>query len=237
MQRVDLTPVYVLHTRPFRNTSLIVDLFSEQYGRVTVVAKSARGPKSRYQGKLQPFTFMLASWLGSRELKSLGHIELNDAPLFLDDQALFCGFYLNELLIKLLEKEDPLPQLFSVYHKTLLALSENDKVEVALRLFEKRLLEILGYGIPFKEEARTGQLIQPSCYYRFVLEQGFCLIDHANVREDDPLVFQGAHLISIAQGAFADAASLLSAKRLFRAVLTSMLSHRSLNSRALFLSV
>src|SRR3990167_1002919 len=106
MNRVELEPVYILHSRPFRNSSLIVELFSRQYGRVSVVAKSARGFKSRYRGKLQAFNYLLASWTGKHELKTLGGVEFAAAPNYLTQLNLACGFYLNELLLRLLQKED-----------------------------------------------------------------------------------------------------------------------------------
>lgn len=233
MQRIDLTPAYVLHTRPFRNTSLIVDFFCEEYGRVTAVARSARGPKSRYKGQLQPFSRMLISWSGSRELKTLGQMELNSAPLYLHDQALFCGFYLNELLLKMTQREDPFPQLFELYHRTLVALAGHTQIESSLRLFEKRLLEVLGYGLPLTHEAKTGQPIVADQYYRFVIDQGLFHMPTESVG-DDVSVFFGADLISISKESFSDVGVLTAAKRLLRPVLTAMLAGRTINSRELF---
>ncbi|PIZ04296.1 MAG: DNA repair protein RecO [Gammaproteobacteria bacterium CG_4_10_14_0_8_um_filter_38_16] len=231
MHRVDLTPVYVLHTRPFRNTSLIVELFSQVYGRVAVIAKSARGPKSRYRGQLQLFTPMLAAWFGNHELKTLMQIELNGMPLQLNQKPLFCGFYFNELLMRLLHKEDPHPKLFETYHQSLCRLEKNDAMPVVLRLFEKKLLEDLGYGLPLMREAKTNAVIHTDFFYEFIPQQGFFLVDHT---QDEKHIFSGRILKNISQDDFQDTLTQASAKRLMRLALIPLLGEKPLHSRALF---
>lgn len=226
MMKVDLTPIYVLHTRPFRNTSLIVELFSKTYGRIAVVAKSARGPSSRFRGQLQLFTPILASWLGAHELKTLTQIELNGMPIQLNHDALFFGFYFNELLTRLLHKEDPHPKLFDYYHESLCQL-ENSTAPRILRLFEKKLLEELGYGLPLTHEAKTREKIAPDRYYRFAANQGFLL-------SDEKTPYSGADLLCIAAENFAEDSVLRTAKQLMRLVLSQLLGNIPLHSRALF---
>lgn len=231
MHRIDLTPVYVLHTRPFRNTSLLVELFSKMHGRISVVARSARGPKSRYQGQLQLFTPILASWSGLHELKTLGHIELNGMPLQLNDKPLFCGFYINELLMRLLHKEDSHPQLFELYHDTLYRLERGELISKVLRTFEKKLLEDLGYGLPLTREAKTHALIQRDIYYQFVPNQGFYSCDFPAEGQN---YFLGADLIAIAEEKFDTESVGFSAKKLMRLALSGLLGNKPLNSRELF---
>lgn len=231
MHRIDLTPVYVLHTRPFRNTSLLVELFSEIRGRISVVARSARGPKSRYQGQLQLFTPMLASWSGHHELKMLGNMELNGMPLQLNNKPLFCGFYFNELLMRLLHKEDPHPKLFAFYHDALCRLERGDLITQVLRTFEKKLLEDLGYGLPLTREAKTQAVIQRDVYYRFVPNQGFFPCDSAS---NSHTYFLGADLMAIAAEQFDTESVAFSAKRLMRLALSGLLGNKPLNSRELF---
>lgn len=228
MHRIDLTPVYVLHTRSYRNTSLLVELFSQTQGRISAVAHSARGPKSRYRGQLQVFTPLLASWSSTRELKTLGQVELHGMPLQLNHEPLFCAFYLNELLMRVLQKEDPYPQLFLDYHAALIALEKNDYLPVVLRRFEKRLLESLGYGLPLMREAETQQPIDPQKHYRFVLQQGLFVCDE---RQDS---FLGADLIAIAQEKFGTEEILRTAKKLTRLALAPVLGANPLFSRMLF---
>lgn len=145
-QRVMLEPAFILHRRPYRNTSLILDLFTKYHGRLSVVARSARGLKSRYRGVLQLFTPLLVSFSGKTELKSLGQVELTDTTYALEGQALLCAFYLNELLQRLLLQEDPYPDLFEDYQLNLMILEKKQKIQANLRYFEKRLLDQLGYG-------------------------------------------------------------------------------------------
>src|SRR3989344_2269062 len=140
-KRVLLEPAFVLHTRPYRNTSLLVELFTERHGLVSVVARSARGPTSRYKGGLQPFSPLLVDWIGRSELKTLGNVEFSSCPSRLGGDALLCAFYLNELLLRLLHHEDAHPVLYATYQETLSILPQADKREVQLRYFELTLLE------------------------------------------------------------------------------------------------
>lgn len=232
MHRIDLTPVYVLHTRPFRDTSLIVELFSEIHGRISVVARSARGSTSRYKGQLQLFTPLLASWSGHHELKMLGNIELNGMPLQLNDKPLFCGFYFNELLTRLLHKEDPHPRLFACYHQSLCRLEKGDLMSVVLRLFEKKLLDDLGYGLPLQHEAKTQTPIQSNLFYYFEKEHGF--FQCAENSSEHQLIFSGADLMAIAEEKFENDSTSQTAKKLMRFALSQLLGNRPLNSREFF---
>lgn len=229
MLRVNLTPVYVLHTRPFGNTSLIVDLLSELCGRVTVIARSARGMKSRYQGKLQLFTPMLASWSGRYELKTLGNIELDGMPHQLNQKPLFCGFYLNELLMQLLHKEDPHPQLYALYRYCLSQFEKNETLAPTLRLFEKKLLDELGYGLPLTHEAETRKPICAGLFYRYEHHHGFFPCPQ---HERDH--FLGEDLLSIAAECFESNSVEYASKRLMRHVLTHLLGNKRLHSREFF---
>ena len=228
--RIDLTPAYVLHSRPFRNTSLLVDLFTQQHGLISAVARSARGPKSRYHGQLQLFTPMLASWSGTHELKTLGNIELNGMPIQLNQKPLFCGFYLNELLMRLLHKEDSHPALFDFYHHSLCRLEKNDSIPVILRLFEKKLLEELGYGLPLKQEAKTREKIQPNCFYQYEHQHGFILCEPG----DASIIFSGTDLILIAEEKLDNDTILQTTKRLTRTAIQYLLGNKPLHSRDFF---
>lgn len=228
--RIDLTPAYVLHSRPFRNTSLLVDLFTQQHGLISAVARSARGPKSRYQGQLQLFTPMLVSWSGIHELKTLSNIELNGMPIQLNQKPLFCGFYLNELLMRLLHKEDSHPNLFDLYHHSLRCLEKNDSIPVVLRLFEKKLLDELGYGLPLKQDAKTREKIHPDCFYQYEHQHGFILCAQNNTKN----IFSGADLIAIAEERLDNDTILQITKQLTRTAIQYLLGNKKLNSRDFF---
>ena len=229
MHRIDLTPVYVLHTRPYSNTSLIVEFLSKDYGRVSAIARSARGPQSRYRGQLQLFTPMLASFSGRHELKMLGNVELSGLPLQLNQKPLFCGFYLNELLMRLLHRDDPHPNLFDHYHYSLCRLEKNENIAPILRLFEKKLLQELGYGFSFTHEARTHLPIVAENFYRYEHHQGFL-----NAPIEEHTVFSGIDLIAIAADKLDSEEILHTAKRLMRLALTHLLGNKPLSSRDLF---
>jgi DNA repair protein RecO (recombination protein O) len=146
----------VLHQRPYRDTSLIVELFTREHGRLSAFARAARGARSRFRG-LQPFRPLLLSWVGRGEAPTLTAAEIEGvAPLSLAPDRLLSGFYLNELLLKLTVAHDPQPELYAHYAATLERLRALDPLDALLRKFEKRLLELLGYGIELGCEAQGG---------------------------------------------------------------------------------
>lgn len=221
--RVELEPAFVLHRRPYSNSSLIVDFFTEQHGRVSAMARSARGPKSRYRGKLELFYPMLISWVGRGELKTLGNVDFFAEPLNLQGDALLCGFYLNELLVRLLERDDPYAQLFSHYHQCLRQLVLGQSIEVALRLFEKNLLQELGYGLSFKD-------VQPDKYYKFIPDRGFFQCEK---NEAETGIFSGVSLMALHHADFSEKATLNEIKQLMRIAIGAHLGNKPLKSRDL----
>ena len=173
-QRVVLEPAFILHRRPYSNTSLILDLLTQNHGRISALAKSARGLKSRYKGALEMFSPLLVSWSGLRELKLLGTVELNGMPCLLEGESLWCGFYLNELLMRILHREDPCHRLFQHYQQALTQLRIPVSCETVLRIFEKELLNELGYGLPLQIP------IEPDYYYQYVPDHGFLCLDQSS---------------------------------------------------------
>ncbi len=229
MQRVSLEPLFILHSRPYSNTSLILDCLTRRYGRLSIMARSARGLKSRYKGMLQLFSPLLASWTGARELKNLGAVERQGAIYRLEGQALICGFYLNELLQRLLQREDPYPNIYALYQSTLNALEQNTDPRPALRCFEKNILQCLGYGLPLHYESQSREPIEPDRYYQFVPERGFLGCDP---QHDNHWVFSGHTLLSLSQELF-DEVALSESKRLLRLVLSRYLGPKPIKSREL----
>ncbi len=229
--RVTLEPVFVLHSRPYRNSSLIVELFSMRHGRIAALARSARGPRSRYQGRLQLFSPLLVSWSGRSDLKSLNQMEPQGQSYLLEGNALLCAFYLNELLLKLLRHEDPYLELYQRY-QTILGLLESERqFEPSLRYFEKQLLQDIGYGLPLKCDVATGQDIIEDCFYRYIIERGFV----ASEPSDDVFVFPGNMLKKLAQETLTTEDELRFAKRLMRMALSCHLGNKPLHSRKLMI--
>ena len=170
--RQDNQPVYVLHTYPFKETSLVVELFTREFGRVSAVAKGARRPRSAMRGMLQSFQPLLGAWSGKLELKTLHSLEWYSGLLMLQGEALICGFYLNELLLRLLPREDAHETLFDEYTQTLKALSfaTTDTANI-LRRFELRLLQALGYAVPLTHNIRD-EAVSADAQYYYVPEVG-----------------------------------------------------------------
>lgn len=236
MKRVLLQPAYVLHRRPYRETSFLIDLFSLEYGRLSVIAKGVRKPRSALPGLLQPFVPLLISWAGKEELMTLSHIEPKGAVKNLVGDCLFAGFYINELLMCLLQKWDAHSKLFTIYEETLTALETSYLKQAVLRTFEKALLEELGYGILPTSESILQQTFNAQWFYRFIPEQGFVL-EGEEFAQSKPMVFSGKNLIAMARNQWQEEGVLADAKRLIRFVLANILGQRSINSRKLFIQL
>lgn len=230
--RVEVQPAYVLHTRSYRDSSLLVELLSRDYGRVSLVAKGAKPGTRKKAGKpLQPFTPILASWLGKNSLKTLTQREMTSAiPALLGD-SLYSGLYINELLIRVLQHEDPHPSLFDLYHRTLLSLGDERPVDVTLRHFELGLLEDLGYGIDLTTDSANGEPIIESRDYHYINQVGLVPIQ-GNV-ENVSASFRGKDLCQMAAGQYNDEVRQC-AKRLLRQALAPLVGDKPLNSRSLF---
>lgn len=231
MKRMTLEPAYVLHRRAFRETSFLVEIFSEEHGRLTLIARGVRKLNSKTQGLLQPFVPLLLSFAGKGELMTLSHAEVNGEVKRLQGNCLFAGFYLNELLMALLQKWDPHPNLYTAYERTLFALQDNHLEQKFLRSFEKYLLEELGYGLLPKSHSILEHTFSAGCFYRFIKDQGFVPCESA----DFPDVFSGKSLLAIAKENWQDESILKDARRLMRLVLSPLLGVRPIHSRRLFL--
>jgi len=230
-QRVELVIGYLLHQRPYRESSALLEIFTAAHGRVGLVARGVRSARSRQRGDLQPFRQLRFSWQSRGDLGTLTAAESDGAVTALRSKALYSAFYLNELLIRLLARHDPHPALFSAYSSSLQLLGKGDDVEVVLRRFEISLLQELGYGLQLDCDVETGEALRPDTLYDYHLESG-------PVGADSDLhsgfVFRGASLAAMARGEFSDPAVLLDAKRLLRAALKLYLGDKPLKSRELF---
>lgn len=230
MKRAAAQEAYCLHRRAYRETSFLVDIFTKEEGRFTVIARGARNIKSSMQGLLQPFTPLFISWAGSGELVTLTQVELRADVKRLQGDALYAGMYLNELLIRLMHPHDSHPDLFLTYQETLHTLSTQGLQARFLRQFEKRLLEALGYGLLPVGDRRTKETIHSENYYRFVPDQGFVLSQTAGELN----VFSGKNLQAMADECWDDESTLQEAKRLMRLVLSQLLGGKPIYSRKLF---
>lgn len=229
--RVLLQPAYLLHHRPYRDTSRILELLTREHGRVSVFARGARGAKSALGPVLQPFNQILVSWTVGREAGQLIGAELAGEPQSLPAARLMSGFYLNELLLKLVTVHDAQPVLFDLYASTVEALKSEEDEGRVLRIFEKRLLQELGYGLSLEYEAESGAPIVADRRYRYVFEYGLLPVSEVQDGKVGAGQFSGASLLSLAREDLHDPASRAEARRLLRGALERLLDGRGLNSR------
>ncbi len=227
----ELQPAYILHTRPYRDTSMLVDFLTPEFGRITAVARGVRSRKTPKRNLLNPFTRLLISFQGKTDLKLLTHFEAEGEHFTLCAKHLFSGFYLNELLVRLLPEFDAHPEIYSLYEHSLQQLNARQDLEPILRSFELQLLNELGYGIDFGSDAKTGELILPNAHYCLDITQGLYLA-HANVPHN--FQFSGQHIKAIAQGDFILPEVKQTAKRITRILLKPLLGNKPLMSRELF---
>ena len=232
VRRINLAPAYILHHRPYRDTSRILEVITRDHGRLSLFARGVRGPKARLASVLQPFQLLLLSWSGRGEAGQLTGAESADHNPSLPAASLMASFYLNELLMKLTTRHDPLPSLFDDYHATVDGLRRGMLLEPALRVFEKRLLDALGYGLDLATQAQTGKPIEPHEYYHFRPEQGL----FPTVAEAAGAL-SGHSLISLANEELASARHLEDARRVLQAALAQCLEGRELTTRVVARSV
>ena len=232
--RVLLQPAYVLHSQFFQNTSLLVDFFTIDYGRVRAVAKGARREKSKYRSLLQAFHPLLVSFSGRSEIKTVGTVEPSLGAIALQGERLFSGLYVNEILCRMLHNHQEHKELYKNYQDTLIALQGNGNMEVILRKFELSLLAELGYAINLDEDYLSHQPINVGCYYRFTPDIGFELTEQTEDDEQNPRVFQGEDLIALRDFDLNEQSTAKAAKRLLRLALSAHLGEKPLNSRLLF---
>lgn len=233
-KQTTLQPAYVLHQWPYRDSSAIVELFTPEHGRVGVVAKGIKRPKSPWRGLLQPFQPLLISWRGGGELKTLTDVEAQGMALQLSSQSLVSGFYLNELLMRLVARLDAQLTLFGCYDASLRALAAVDSeasLEFVLRYFERDLLTALGYALVLDHEAETGRPLIPAQRYDYQIERGPVVLAEAETGQG--VAVHGGTLLAIRQTDLADVQARREAKRLMRAVLARYLGSKPLFSRQL----
>ncbi len=229
-QRIQDEPSFVLHSYPFRETSLVLEVFSRQHGRVPLVARGARRPRSVLRGLLMNFQPLTLSWFGKHELRTLHGAEWQGGQPQLRGTALMCGFYLNELLLNLMARDDPHQSLFDYYQQTLQRLAQEEDHAFTLRCFEKHLLQELGYALTLDKEAGSGKPVMPEENYRFILERGAVAETH-DATQGMPV--SGKTLLDMAADDYRDANSARQSKQLMRMLLDHHLAGKTLHTREL----
>ena len=180
MPRIQQQPAYVLHPRAYRETSLILEVLTRDHGRAAMVARGAKSPKSRWRNLLQPFRPLLIGWSARGELGTLTSADQVAAPPALHGEALYCGIYVNELLMRLLHRSDPHPEVFERYRQVLAALASGEAPQPVLRIFEKNLLEAIGYGLILDHEFKTNEAIIDDAWYDYRPDRGAIRLNPEN---------------------------------------------------------
>ena len=258
---VTLQPGYILHSRPYRDTSLLIEAFTPAYGRISLVARGARRKQSRLRGLLQPFRPLLISWSGRGELFTLinaeeHNIEERQVKSPLTGRAVLTGFYLNELLMRLMQRGDPHPAVFSNYHETLVKLAQlgaitfsdgqtedqdkqdwRHRSEQLIRHFEKQLLDEMGYGLILDHDVVSNKPLVDDAHYRYLFTKGPEEVPAEAVSYGgQDIIVRGRTLKALANQHLEQAIELQEAKQLLTAVLANYLGDKPLNSRKLYQS-
>ncbi|HEY6239796.1 MAG TPA: DNA repair protein RecO [Burkholderiales bacterium] len=228
--RQESREAFVLHAYAYRETSLLIEVFTRAFGRVSMVARGARSPRSPLRGVLLAFQPLALSWFGKGELRTLARAEWVGGQPLLRGEALLCGFYLNELLLRLLPREDPHDALFSRYREALPRLALENESAPALRTFERALLKELGYAMTLERDSASGGAIDPAKTYTYDPERGPVEVNGAGA---EPLV-SGRTLLDMARDDYADAGTQQQAKALMRTLINHRLEYQPLKSRQIF---
>jgi DNA repair protein RecO (recombination protein O) len=237
MNVVNTQIAYILHKRAYRETSSILEVFTRDYGRVSLMARGCRGARSKIAGNLLLFSPLVISWQGKGNIPYLNSVERADlkAPV-LKNKALLSAMYINELLMYLLHKDDVQEAIFEQYHHCLYSLENDTSIEMTLRQFEIRLLELLGFGLNLNAEADTGESILAEENYHYYLEHGPVKSRESDVGSAPQI--SGACLLALANEQYPAISKnpqcLAQLKRLMRFVISHHLGNKKLKSRELF---
>jgi len=229
--RQDAQPAFVLHHYPFRETSLVIETFTRDFGRVALMARGARRPKSALRGVLLAFQPLLIGWSGKSELRTLHKAEWQGGYLPLKGLSLICGFYLNELLLKLLPRDDPHDRLFETYQETLVALAGDGSHAEILRRFEKSLLRELGYALTLDLDVDSGQPVAAERRYVYIIERGPVACNGAAQRNEVEL--SGQTLIDMQSDVYTSNVTQQQSKALMRMLINHYLGNQVLHTRSL----
>ena len=231
-RRAQAEQAYVLHSYPYRESSLLLETFTRPFGRVTMIARGARRPRSALRGVLQSFQPLSLAWFGRGEVRTLTRAEWQGGLALLQGEALMCGFYLNELLMRLMPREDPHENLFERYQLALAALSRREASASVLRGFEKVLLAELGYAMNLDRDGASGNPLDPDALYTYDPERGPVEIADAEAAAEPRL--SGRALLAIAREDYREPETQAQAKSLMRLLINHRLDYQPLRSRRIF---
>jgi DNA repair protein RecO (recombination protein O) len=232
-QRVDGASAFLLHAHPFSESSLVLEVFVRTHGRLALLARGARRPRSALRGVLLGFQPLELGWFGGGEVKTLAKAEWIGGLPLLTGKCLLLGYYLNELLLKLMPREDAHPVLFDAYSVALTALARGADETAELRRFEKTLLRELGYGLALDREAGGGPPVRVDHRYVYQIEQGAV----AATDNESAVTLSGKTLLDLAADDYTDPCTLAESKVLMRQLMAHYLGGQELQSRRIFVEL
>jgi DNA repair protein RecO (recombination protein O) len=230
MQRIDRQPAFVLHRRAYRESSLLLDMVTRDFGRVAAVARAARSTGRGYGSSCQPLNALLVSWSGRGALKTLTAVERIGNAVEITGERLYSALYVNEILVRLLPQHDAHPVLFEAYTRLLTQLAGDSDLEARLRGFELLLLKELGYGLEFDRDIANGEVLDPAAHYVYSPDEGF-----RGAAVSARHAYPGWVLEAIGREDFSDPLTRRHAKQLLREAFSGLLGDRPLRSREFFL--
>jgi DNA repair protein RecO (recombination protein O) len=231
-RRVQQQPGYILHRRPFRDTSQILDIVTRDHGKIAVVARGSRGSKSRLAGILRPFLPLRVSWVAKSDLGTLTGAEAAGPPAGMIGDAMFSAYYVNELLLHFLHRYDPQSEIYALYEEVIKALLITDNVAAALRSFELEFLSLLGYAVNLDHEFGSRDPLLDDQDYEYRMEQG-----PVSIGRSGALVFKGTVYKDIAEQRFDKPDVLRAANRLLREIIAFHLGGKELKSRKVLMEL
>jgi DNA repair protein RecO (recombination protein O) len=231
MPRIQLEPAYILHARAYRESSLLLEALTRDHGRQGLVARGAKRPKSRWRGILQPFRPLLISWSSRSDLGTLIAADQVAAPPTLEAQSLYCGMYLNEILVRLLHRSDPHAEVFEKYRDVLARLATGETPQPVLRIFEKQLLESIGFGLQLDHVHESSVQIRTDGWYEYLPEGG--AVEKKRTPANEQRLVSGRALLALRSESL-QSEDLPELKRMMRRVMRYHLGEKPLASQALF---
>ena len=229
--KIELTPCYILHSRDYRESSLILEIFSREFGRVSLVAKGAKRNKKQLAINFNLYQKYHISWVSKSELGTLVDIDLASLMKSLKPGQIMTGFYMNEIILRLLHKHESHPELFDSYDTTISKLLNDESEQILLRYFEKILLQSLGYGVVLDHDVHTNEAIIAEEEYYYVFDFGPSIETH-NARPG--IKISGKTLLELNTETLLDTRNINEAKMLFRSILNQYLGDKPLASRQLY---
>lgn len=229
---IEFEPAFILNTKPYKESSLLVDIFTKNFGRVSIVAKGVKRPRNKLNGFIQQFSPSLVSYFGKGTLHTLKSIESHGRAIFLANKTLISGLYINELIIKFCNLGDAHPSLFDNYLQVLLELQKGGEIEIPLRYFEKALLQDIGYKLQLDLDISTKMQLNADEYYEYIIGQGPLMVAFGASNSQ----YKGSSLIALRDNTLRDKQALLEVKLLMRKVIAHYLDGRIINSRKLLIN-